>query len=178
MRLFICIDLEEGQLKEIEKIIGKLKADSRKGRFSKPEHNHLTLNFLGDVEDERLQDVEDAIRSISFGEFSLNMSGLGWFHKRSGKIYWIGFERNEELLKLQERLHRELKDRGFKLEKREYTPHITLGRDVRVGEDFDPSSYTKMIYGMSIRVKEIVLKKSENHEGRTVHTRLFSKSAR
>ena len=177
MRLFICIELENEQLDAIEKAKEKLKAETRKGRFVRTEHTHLTLVFLGEVEDGRLNEVIETIEKISFEEFQMHMSGLGWFQKRSGKIYWIGFERNEELLRLQKRLHHELKGQGFNLEKREYTPHITIGRDVKVMEDFDPSSYTELIQGRCIRVKEIVLKKSENLERKMIHTRLYSKSA-
>ncbi len=178
MRLFICIELEEEQLDAIEKAKEKLKAETSKGRFVKAEHTHLTLIFLGEVEEGRLNEAIEAIEKISFEEFQLHMYGLGWFQKRSGKIYWIGFERNEDLLKLQKALHNELKEKGFKLEKREYTPHITIGRNVKVLKDFDPSSYTELIQGRCIRVKEIVLKKSENLERKIIHTRLYSKSAK
>ena len=177
MRLFVCIEIENEQLDAVEKAREKLKAETRKGRFVKTEHTHLTLEFLGEIEDGRLKDVIEAIEKISFQEFQLCISGLGWFQKRSGKIYWIGFERNEELLILQKRLHFELKGQGFNLEKREYTPHITIGRDVKVKEEFDPSSYTELIQGRCIKVKEIVLKKSENQERKIIHTRLYSKSA-
>ncbi|WP_422484677.1 RNA 2',3'-cyclic phosphodiesterase [Gudongella sp. DL1XJH-153] len=178
MRLFICIELEEEQLDVVEKAKERLKIESRKGRFVKSEHTHLTLVFIGEVEDHRLDDVIQAIEKISFKEFQLHMSGLGWFQKRSGKIYWIGFERNEELLRLQKDLQGELKDQGFNLEKREYTPHVTIGRNVKVKEDFNPSTYTELIQGRCTRVKEIVLKKSENQDRKMIHTRLYSKSAK
>jgi 2'-5' RNA ligase len=177
MRLFICIDLEQDQLDAVNRLKTSLKKESNKGRFTKPEHMHLTLNFLGEVEDERLGDVIQAMDTVDFNKFVLHMSGLGWFQKRSGKIYWVGLERNEELQDLQRCLHNALSDRGFELEKREYTPHITVGRDVKVADDFNPSRYTEMVQGMSIKVDRIILKKSENKGSGIIHTVLYSKAA-
>jgi 2'-5' RNA ligase len=65
-------------------------------------------------------------------------------------------------------------DLGFELEKREYTPHITIGRDVRVADDFNPSRYTEMVQGMPIKVESITLKKSENKGSGVIHTTLYS----
>lgn len=178
MRLFICIDLEKDQLDVLEKLKGKLKKESKKGRFARKEHMHLTLNFLGEVEDERLEHVIQAMDRVYFKNFKLHMSGLGWFQKRSGKIYWVGLERSEKLLKLQKDLHDELLDLGFELEKREYTPHITIGRDVRVADDFNPSRYTEMVRGKPIKVEGIRLKKSENKGSGIIHTTLYSRGAK
>ena len=178
MRLFICIDLEKDHLDVLERLKGNLKEESKKGRFAKREHMHLTLSFLGEVEDERLEDVIQAMDRVDFRHFKLHMSGLGWFQKRSGKIYWVGLERSERLLKLQKDLHNELLDLGFELEKREYTPHITIGRDVRVADDFNPSRYTEMVQGMPIKVESITLKKSENKGSGVIHTTLYSRGAK
>lgn len=178
MRLFICIDLGKDQLDIVEMLKKRLEGESIKGRFAKPEHMHLTLNFLGEIEDEKLRDVIEAMDRVYFSGFDIHMSGLGWFHKRSGKIYWVGLERSEELFGLQEDLHKALLDRGFNLEKRGYTPHITLGRAVRVVEGFDPSRYTELVQGTQIIVDKIVLKKSENTGSGVIHTILYSKAAK
>lgn len=89
MRLFICIDLGKDQLDIVEMLKKRLEGESIKGRFAKPEHMHLTLNFIGEIEDEKLRDVIEVMDRVYFSGFDIHMSGLGWFHKRSGKIYWV-----------------------------------------------------------------------------------------
>lgn len=177
MRLFICIDLNQERLDHVVNLSDSLREGTLKGRFVKRDHMHLTLHFLGDVEDERLPDLIEVMDKTDFKAFNIYMSGLGWFSKRRGKILWIGLERSEELTNLHDKLGRQLEIFRFQLEKREYTPHITLARDVKTQEDFNPAELGKTILGRGIHVKEIVLKKSENIDGKLVHSKIYSRKA-
>src|SRR5690554_6014009 len=152
MRLFICVELEKDQLDAIQEAREKLATEARKGRFSNTDNIHLTLVFLGEVVDERLGDAIQSIENIEFEEFEIHMSGLGWFNKRSGKIYWVGFERSEKLVQLQKSLCEELERKGFQMEKREYTPHVTIGRNIKVEDDFNPWEYTGILQGIGVKV--------------------------
>ena len=137
MRLFIAINFSENEKNVIENIIKKVGKDSFQGRFVKNEHMHLTLEFLGDIPDEKVEIIKDVIEQITFKHFTMNLSELGYFKRRDGNIYWLGIENNKVLFEVQRKLHEDLINSGFKLENRPYKPHITIGRKVKMRENFN-----------------------------------------
>ena len=98
----------------------------------KPENLHLTLRFLGEVEEARLPELSKAIASSLQGTspFPLALGGLGAFPDlRFPRVIWIGVKRGaEELSALQARLEEGLQRIGFSPEDRPFSPHLTLGR--------------------------------------------------
>ena len=93
-----------------------------------PEPNlHITLAFIGGVEDDRVDalfKLGDAIRGQSFG---LELNRVGQFGR--GKYVWLGPSRiPRELGDLAETLNRHLADQGFPVDRRPYKPHLTLAK--------------------------------------------------
>ncbi len=170
MRLFIAINFSENEKNAIENIIKKIEKDSLQGRFVKNEHMHLTLEFIGDIPNEKVEIIKDAIEQITFEPFTMNLSELGYFKRREGNIYWLGIENNEVLFEVQRRLHEDLINRGFKLENRPYKPHITIGRKVKVRENFNPENLNDEIREISIGVDEVDLMESEFKDGKLVYS--------
>ena len=161
MRLFIAINFREDEKDSIENIIRKVEKESIQGRFVKREHMHLTLEFLGEVPEEKVPIIKTIIEQITFEPFIMKLSSLGSFKRRDGDIYWLGIENNEVLFEIQRVLHNSLVKEGFKLEDRPYKPHITLGRKVKMNRDFDAKILDKEIREMKIWVEKIDLVKSE-----------------
>lgn len=97
-----------------------------------PEDNlHLSLVFLGDVSENRLDDVILCLQSAASGtaEFAVTVTGPGWFGSpRSPRVLWAGIREEKGLAGLQARLNGELRALGFPTEDRPYVPHITLAR--------------------------------------------------
>ena len=92
---------------------------------------HLTLAFLGDTDDDRIKMAGIVLRQncSGFGEFSFNLSGSGVFSNfRDPRVIWIGIEKSEKLIKLNDLIMTGLKDTGFRFENRPFRLHITLGR--------------------------------------------------
>lgn len=94
---------------------------------------HITLLFLGEVDDRNLHSVCRAVKAVaaSHPPFGLRVSGLGAFPTlRRPKIAWAGFaDGTENLMRLYEKLEERIFDLGFyRKEGRDYTPHLTLGR--------------------------------------------------
>ena len=117
--------------------------NSIKGNFTRRDNFHLTLVFLGEVESIRISKIEECMKSIDLPSFTIQLTDLGKFKRNNGDIYWIGVKESEELNKLYEELIRKLKNSGFQLEDRSYTPHLTLGRKVRINEDVDINSLSE-----------------------------------
>ena len=175
MRLFIAINFEEGLKNSVQNIIQDIEKHSRKGRFVKNEHMHLTLEFLGEIPAGEVGLIEEAMEQVSCRVFTLELSKIGYFKRRGGNIYWIGLEKNRLLFRMQTELHNLLLKKGFELESRKYNPHLTIGREVVMDSTFDPDKYIESLKGLNICVNKIDLMKSEHIDGKLKHAVIFSK---
>lgn len=101
-------------------------------RWVAPESLHLTLAFLGDLDDARLAAAEEAtaVAAREGAAFSLALTHLGTFGPvRSPRVIWAGVTGDIAALgNLQDRLATELELRGFPREDRPFSPHLTLAR--------------------------------------------------
>lgn len=100
-------------------------------KWTDPSNIHLTLAFLGDTDDEMISRLSVMLKQKceGFGNFSFSLKGTGIFRNlRDPKVLWIGVEQNEELKILHDRISPGLKDMGFRLDDRPFSPHITVGR--------------------------------------------------
>lgn len=175
MRLFIAINFSNTVKEKISEIIDELERSSSQGRFVSQEHQHLTLEFLGEVEEDRVTDIKRIMDKLDFDAFDLRLFKIGHFKRPQGNIYWIGIRDNDSLMKLQSFLHSLLKEDGFKLEDRPYKPHITLGRKVKLKENINFSSIEDKIKNILIPVDKIDLMKSETINGKLKYSVIYSK---
>lgn len=174
MRLFFALDFPPSVKKQLKQLMDDLAAYAEGGHFTHAENLHLTLVFLGDLPQERLPAVLEALESLKAEGFQLGLSGFGSFERRGGALFWLGVEENSALFHLQRQLSTALEQAGFQLEKRRYKPHITLGREVRL-----PPSFTaeKLAWeGLSVPIKEVVLMESARISGRLIYRPLAAKS--
>ncbi len=176
MRLFTAILFDENMKSEIFDIEMRLKERSMGGTFTEKENLHLTVNFIGETK--RLAEVKDAmnraVMKAKAESFPLLVQGFGRFKREEGNIYWIGIRRQEMLWCLQKELVRELKEAGFfDIDDREYKPHLTLGRRVRMRKDFDAGEFEAGIVPMETEVNRLSLMKSERIEGKLTYTEVF-----
>jgi len=132
IRCFIALNLPselKGRLAELEAQLKEARADVG---WVKPENIHLTLKFLGGVEEDRIPVVKGAIQEglCEAGSLALAFVGLGVFpNPRFPRVVWVGVKgETERLQKLQERLEQAMREVGFPREARSFSPHITLGR--------------------------------------------------
>jgi len=92
---------------------------------------HLTLFFLGDTDEKLIPVISEKLKrlSVEFTPFELEFEGIGIFKNlRDPRIIWIGTRKNDVIRKLKSRIDDELFRLGFEGEKREYKPHLTIGR--------------------------------------------------
>ncbi len=132
IRCFVALNLPpelKGRLAELEARLKEARADVS---WVKPENIHLTLKFLGGVEETRIPLIKRAIQEGLHGEgpLVLSLAGLGVFpNPRSPRVIWVGVEGDTERMeKLQKRLEQALEEVGFPREARSFSPHMTLGR--------------------------------------------------
>ena len=134
MRLFVAINLPDTLRRAVWEAGTPLRAASYPVRWVDPAAIHLTLKFLGNVEETREPEIIEAVQGAVRGAkpFSLSLDGFGAFPTpRRPRVLWVGCEAAPPLELLQDRVERVFADLGFPVEGR---PHLTLGRarrDVR-----------------------------------------------
>ena len=122
MRLFVAIRPSPAVRDVLLDAEAALRRQGR-GTFTRPENLHLTLAFLGEVEDPA--SVREALAAAcTGGAFSLTVGGLGRFED----LWWAGIRDNERLEALALRVQNALRQAGFSVERRPWRPHITLVR--------------------------------------------------
>lgn len=119
---------------------------------------HLTLAFLGDIPDARLVDAMRVADAIAVAPFELTLDRVGyWKHNR---ILWAGGV-SPGLTFLADSLAGGLRDAGFKLDARPFSPHVTLLRDARCADMECPAWGTHGLpQALSWPVREFVLAES------------------
>ncbi|MCL1901521.1 MAG: RNA 2',3'-cyclic phosphodiesterase [Firmicutes bacterium] len=173
MRLFIAINFQDSIKAELAKLRDKLKKSAIKGRFSENENLHLTLVFLGECDTKQTETIKTAMNDAEFSPLFLGFDEVDFFKRLGGDIYFVRLKENWQLLKLQAELSNSLVKEGFILEKRKYTPHVTLGREIKMPESF----IAPKIEAIEFSVQSIELMKSEHINGKLVYTPVYSKSA-
>jgi RNA 2',3'-cyclic 3'-phosphodiesterase len=125
MRIFIAIEIPD----ELKKKICRLRVDIPGARWVPAEQIHLTLAFLGEVEEATIELLNEGLAGIQLREFHLSFSGTGCFPNRHRpRVLWLGVEPEPHLEVLADRAHTAVHACGIPLEERRFSPHITLAR--------------------------------------------------
>lgn len=132
IRSFLAFELPP----EIREKIGEVSTELQKLtlpiRWVKVTNIHLTIIFLGYVDEDKIDDIKEKVNLVvqRFSIFQTRLNGIGVFPNwRKPRVIWIGLGGEiERLSNLREELQTELKVLGFKPEKRPFAPHLTIGR--------------------------------------------------
>lgn len=134
VRTFIAVELNESIKAALTDLQEQLKVEAPKGsvRWVKSEGIHLTLQFLGNVPANRIEEIERALAQAcaGFPAFSFSVGGLGCFpDARRPRVVWVGVQEETGTLKrLQKAIEDGMEKLGFPPEGREFHAHLTLGR--------------------------------------------------
>jgi 2'-5' RNA ligase len=172
MRLFIAVNFNTETQSKLLALQNELRTDSKKGRFSSPENLHLTLVFLGECDEKEAAYAKSAMDEVEFEPFAINIARTGCFKRSGGDVWWAGIKNNKELTELHKKLTKKLTEFGFQIEKRKFSPHITLGREIVTNAS--PRSFEE--FGQT--VDKIKLMKSERIAGKLTYTAIHKKHAR
>ena len=94
-----------------------------------PEQLHLTLKFIGEVDNGFLPEIRRALDTVHTRSFYLSLKGLGHFPLRGNpEVLWAGVRPNDELLRLRKKIETTLTGRGLPPDTRKFHPHVTLAR--------------------------------------------------
>ena len=161
MRIFVAIEVSDKDvLNSIHKIQTELNIKAKPVEL----HNmHFTVQFLGEVSEEMVGKISDALNSIEFSSFSISFASIGVFPKpNSPRVIWIGTNDGvNELEKLAETIRTKLSHLGFSPDKK-FKPHVTIFRIKNKIEGISSKleKFSSCSFGKQL-VSEIKLKKSE-----------------
>ena len=109
-------------------------------RWITPDHYHVTLRFIGDVDEVAAQEVDLMLSRVRRGPFELHLEGLTSFGGRKPRAVVATVAPSPALLELQAEQERLMQRIGLEPEGRKYTPHVTLAR-LRDSSSFDVAEY-------------------------------------
>lgn len=167
MRLFIGIDIPEDIKEQIVKIYRFVKSN---GKFVEYENLHITLLFLGEINDNKLQEIKSKMDNIEYNKFEISLKGLNTFGDR---ILFIEILKNKEklieLANIVQKIFNVYED---------YYPHITIQRIKYINNNKDflefLNKYRDYEFGEFI-VDKIYLKKSTLTNRGPIYENIYSK---
>lgn len=172
-RLFIAAELPDPLREELARLQTYLKRDRPPVRWVEPSAMHLTLWFLGDVQDNQIADLKTALLLSFSGQHAahIRLGAPGAFpNLQRPQVIWIGLAAGEPHLRAwYAALARRLPDLGFPRDPRPFHPHLTLGRVRR-----EASAEQQRRLGAAIRA----LKPPSDHVWRLQHVALFRSDLR
>jgi 2'-5' RNA ligase len=132
MRCFIAVKISAEQRNRIAALIDDFRREDVRVKWVKPENLHVTLKFLGEVDERNFPDMFAALEKslTSCKEFDFCLKGLGCFpDTRRPRVIWVGIDEGaDELKKVARDIDQIMCEFGFKPEKRGFSAHLTIGR--------------------------------------------------
>ncbi len=202
IRAFIAVEIDHPNKEKLSALISHLKKSNADVKWVNENHMHLTLKFLGNIEQAKVQEISEALNSIAkgFKVFATQFSKIGAFpNMRRPRVIWMGIDKGSYALKLlNEKIESGLEQIGFApltslasvpsaktsstsarggagKEKREYRSHLTLGR-VRslknISELARLIDETQLDFQDEIKIDRLILFQSTLTPKGAIYTRL------
>jgi 2'-5' RNA ligase len=128
MRVFVAVEISNNKiLKNIQTFQKDVQIDAKP---TKIDQIHFTLEFLGEIDQVKCEQVKDIIKKISFSSFDISLKGVeGFPNLKNPRVIWIGIDDNgaEKLITLANGIGIKLKTLGFENDKK-FIPHLTIFR--------------------------------------------------
>lgn len=124
LRLFVGIEFPP----ELKLRLSLLETGLAGAKWVDPGNFHLTLRFIGEVDEGVAADIDEALLRVRAHRFELRLGGTGVFGGNRPHALWVGVERDPELVALRDKLEHALIRIGLEPEGRKFAPHVTLAR--------------------------------------------------
>ncbi len=123
-RLFTGVEIPP----EVAEALSTMRGGLPGARWIDPENYHVTLRFIGDVDDEIAHEVESLLGRVRRGPFELRIEGLTSFGSKKPRAVVASVGPSSPLMEAQAEQERMMQRIGLEPEGRKYTPHVTLAR--------------------------------------------------
>jgi 2'-5' RNA ligase len=135
VRLFVALEIPAAVRENLAAFLDSLRGISKGPRWVRPGNLHVTLKFLGEVEEAKVGAIRNALEEMR-GEqaVTLNFRGTGFFpNEKHPRVFWAGIEASANLKILAADIDGAMDKLGIPREQRAFSPHLTLARIERPG---------------------------------------------
>jgi 2'-5' RNA ligase len=179
VRSFIAIELDDSLADKVREIQEELKGQLDGVKWVDPKSVHMTLKFLGEIDEGRVEQISQQLDAVSAARavFSLRPQGAGAFPdiRRPRVIILAAAEGSEQVAELEKDISARLEKLGFPRERRAFSPHFTLGRIKRWNARLDMAEllapFADYLFE-PFKVEEFILFKSDLRPEGARYTRL------
>ena len=180
MRIFIALDIPAEIRERIAEFVERARPYTPEAKWARIEGLHVTLKFVGEVSDAKVQEIRSALPAVKAEPFDVKFSGAGFFPgPNAPRVFWIGVEGGEGLAGLAAAIDSTTHALGIAKETRAFSPHLTLARSgsgpgsgqlLRPLRNFEQSEAGAQFGTMTAR--EFFLYRSELQRGGARYTKL------
>ncbi len=125
IRLFTAIQIPEPVKRQLLGLVRSMNG----ARWQSFEQLHITTNFIGDVDNSLLPEINKALESVTAEAFDLEVHGVDYFgSKRYPRVLIANIKATPGLIQLHKMINNVSVDVGIEMENRKFKPHITLAR--------------------------------------------------
>jgi len=180
IRSFLAFELPADIRQTLSAVSGAGRSLPLNVRWVRVENIHLTIVFMGNIQEARIKPVGEAASTIcdQYAPFCVQVGEIGMFgNRRHPRVVWVGLRGDlDRMSSFRDDLQRCLAPFGVKEERRPFKPHLTLGR-FRKGAKADSGldaflSKYQDLNGPECLLRELVLFRSDLKPGGAVYTRL------
>ena len=129
MRLFIALDIPPEIRARLTEYMERARLLAPETHWARVEGLHVTLKFIGHVDDSAVDKIKTALASIKAAPFEVNFTGMGFFpNPNAARVFWAGVDGGNNLPSLAETIDAAMEKLGIARETKPYHPHLTLAR--------------------------------------------------
>jgi len=129
MRIFIALDIPEDIRNHLTRYVERMQPLAPSAHWSRPESLHVTLKFVGQASEAKVEEIRQALFQVAFHPFEVEFRNTGFFPSaRAPRIFWAGVESPRVLRSLAAAVDAALEKIGITHEDKPYHPHLTLAR--------------------------------------------------
>jgi len=130
VRLFVALEIPSAVRQNLATLLDSMRAITKEPRWVRAENLHVTLKFLGEIAETKVDTVRSSLGEIrSENAVALEFRGLGFFpDEKHPRVFWAGLEVSPNLKALAGDIEGVMEKLGIPREKREFSPHLTPAR--------------------------------------------------
>ena len=129
MRLFIALDIPAEVRAHLAEYMERARLLAPEARWARVEGLHVTLKFIGHVDDAAAGKIKTALLAIKAAPFEVKFTGVGFFpNPNAGRVFWAGVDGGDSLPGLASGIDAAMEKLGIPRETKPYHPHLTLAR--------------------------------------------------
>ncbi len=174
MRLFIALDIPPEIRARLTDYMERARVRAPGARWARVEGLHVTLKFIGHVDDAEVGRIRTALAPIKAAPFEVRFEGMGFFpNPNAARVFWAGVDGGDHLPRLASTIDAAMEKLGFTRETKPYHPHLTLARtSSRPLRELRPMLADSPPQFGTMTAREFFLYQSQPQKGGSKYTKL------